>query len=101
MYPYPQQPPQQPQYYPPQAQYPRQSVNQYWSVPPAQYQKGKTLVFWSRMLLLASGLVFVASCGITIAGVPQALVGLGLGALIVIAAAVVGSIGRGIQGRIV
>lgn len=98
----PQGPWQQP-YYPPHypSQYPRQNPNQYVGVAPEQYARGKQIVFWSRMLLLASGLVFVASCGVTIAGVPQALAGLGLGALLIVAAAVVGSIGRGIQGRIV
>jgi hypothetical protein len=90
---------QQPYYYPPQPQ--RQDAFQYAAVPQPTYDKGKQLVFWSRMMLLASLLVFLGSCGVAIAGVPQALLGLVVGALVVIAAAVVGSVGRGMQGRIV
>src|SRR5260221_11229446 len=94
----PWQPPYQQPSYPPHypSQHPRQNANQYWGVAPDQYAKGKQIVFWSRMLLLASGLVFVASCGITIAAVPQALPGLALATILIVAAAAVGSIGRGV-----
>jgi hypothetical protein len=104
---------QQPPYsYPPQVppysqypQYPQQAYPhdpmQVARVPAHLYEKGKTLVFWSRMIVLGSLLACLASCGVAIAGVPQALGGLLLGVPGFIVAAVVGTIGRRMQGRIV
>jgi hypothetical protein len=75
-------------------------------VPPHVYARGKQLVFWSRMLLLAGLVVGFAGCG-SLAALPQRAAGpaFGIGLLLacvtVIAAAVVGTIGRRLQGRIV
>lgn len=65
--------------------------------------RGAQLVRLSRYLLLAGVLLMVGSCGAGIAIKLPALlaVGIALGFLVVIGAAVVGQIGRGLQGRVI
>lgn len=65
--------------------------------------RGAQLVRLSRILLLAGVLVMFASCGAGLAAkVPAILAaGNGLGFLVIIGAAVVGQIGRGLQGRVI
>lgn len=55
----------------------------------------------SRGVLLASVLLCVASCGIASAGAPQALTALLVAVPGFVVAAVIGTFGRGLQGRVV
>jgi len=91
--PYPQQPyPQQPypQPYPQQHQSPT-------------YLQGQKLVSLSRWLLLGGCVLMFGGCGggIALQFAPLAAGGSILGMLIIIVAAVVGSVGRGMQGRVI
>jgi hypothetical protein len=102
---YPQHPQQPYPSYPPGPYYPHDRM-QVVQVAPQTYAKGKQLVFWSRMLVLIGFLVGFAGCGslaVMPAGAQGPVCGLGilLACITVIAAAVVGTIGRRMQGRIV
>jgi hypothetical protein len=104
--PYSQPPHSQPPQYPPQYAYYPHDPMQVVQVAPQTYARGKQLVFWSRMMVLAGFLVGFAGCG-SLAALPDSAkgpafgIGLLLACLLVIAAAVVGTIGRRLQGRII
>ena len=84
-----------PQQYPPQ-QYPHQQ-------PSPSYLRGQKLVSMSRWLLLAGCVLMFGGCGggIALQFAPLAAGGSILGILVIIAAAVVGQVGRGMQGRVI
>lgn len=65
--------------------------------------RGTQLVRLSRILLLGGVLLMFASCGAGIAAkVPLILIaGAALGMLVIVGAAVVGQVGRGLQGRVI
>ena len=87
-----------------QPAYPRDPF-QVVQVSPQTYARGKQLVFWSRMMVLGGFLMGFAGCG-GMAVLPRELrgaafgIGVLLACVIVIAAAVVGTVGRRLQGRI-
>jgi hypothetical protein len=123
--PNPTQPPSPPQYPPQQQpwpqqyqqhQYPQQQyAQQAWRpndgmvvLPTNQafYDRGKRLVFWSRMILLAGVVLTTSGCGGMIASTTSGFRGffgivLLVGVPLFIVAAVVGTVGRRMQGRIV
>ncbi len=125
MTPNPTQPPSPPQYPPQQQpwpqqyqqhQYPQQQyAQQAWRpndgmvvLPTNQafYDRGKRLVFWSRMILLAGVVLTTSGCGGMIASTTSGFRGffgivLLVGVPLFIVAAVVGTVGRRMQGRIV
>jgi hypothetical protein len=72
-------------------------------VSPHLYARGKNLVFWSRMMVLGGFLISFAGCGAYAATSWGGAIGLGVltCAIMVVAAAVVGTIGRRMQGRII
>jgi hypothetical protein len=69
----------------------------------ADAQRGAALVRMSTWLLFGGFVVIMGGCGgavlIGVGGLGTA--GIGLGLLVVVAAAVVGQIGRGLQGRVI
>ena len=72
-------------------------------VAPETYARGKKMVTWSRLMLLTGFLISFGGCGATAATGWGGALGLGVlaCAIIVVAAAVVGTIGRRLQGRII
>jgi hypothetical protein len=66
-------------------------------------QKGESLVRLSRWLLLGGCVLMFGSCGggIALQFFPLSIGGVVIGSLVITAAAVVGSVGRGMQGRII
>jgi hypothetical protein len=68
-----------------------------------QAAKAKQLVMWSRIGALVGFLAILGGCGVGIAVRVPALagVGVGLGFVVLIVAAVVGQIGRAMQGRVI
>lgn len=92
------QPPQQPRFgYDPQPADPWAAKRQ------ADAAKGERLVSLSRWLLLGSLVLWFGGCGggIALQLAPLSIACSVLGTVVIIAAAVVGSIGRGMQGRII
>jgi hypothetical protein len=69
------------------------------------YERGRAFVFYCRMILIAALLLSFGGCGGMIAGPdagrPFFGIGLLVGLVLVVVAATLGSIGRGMQGRIV
>lgn len=100
----PQQP--TPSFYPnPYAQpYVQHSIG-FMAVPANVYQKGSTLVFYSRMTLLAAVVLSFGGCGAMIGGPeggrPFFGIGLLVGVSLFIVAAIIGTIGRRMQGRVI
>lgn len=85
---------------------PPRDALQIFQVPPDLYARGKRLVFWSRMIVLGALVSGFAGCGSLAAlphdiGAPALGIGWLLAAVLLVAAAVVGTIGRRFQGRLI
>lgn len=68
-----------------------------------QAAKAKQLVMWSRIGALTGFLVMLGGCGVGVGvGIPiLAAFGVGLGFVVLIVAAIVGQVGRAMQGRVI
>lgn len=101
---YPPHPQAPPGYGPAYGGHPHGSAQEQWAAQQLDNaRKAQKLVRLSTWMLLGGFLLMVAGCGGGIAAQVGliALIGLGLGALVIVAAAVVGQVGRGMQGRVI